>query len=146
MITEQELRAGFAAATTIIHTSRGALRRLRPHVLERDVDAVVHNMTEGNRALEHLLKNEGERQRIFGTEHREILTGRRRAAAVALYPLRAVERHVDQWRHFGARNKRHIPLSLPDALNNVDANGMIMLALLREHRQGPRAKINVEGL
>jgi hypothetical protein len=130
MTTEQELRNRFPLATRMIHIARGALRLLRPYVIDRDVKVHMDGLAT-NEAIHRLLKNRVERAKMHNDIRNETVTARQRAAGVGLYPLRDVLNYVQEWRELVQATRRNVRESFPVALNGVDRNGMIMLGMAR---------------
>jgi hypothetical protein len=81
MRTESELRAAYSAAVRIIHVARGALRLLRPHVVERDASAHVQRLIDSNEAF---ARNRPEHPRVLQEVHGEFSAFRRLLAGVGL--------------------------------------------------------------
>ena len=132
-MNELELRAAFHTHTRYRNIARGAIRRLRPHVLDSDARAHVEQLKENSEPFRRMGKREHDRVR--DEVQREQSTARRRAASVALHHLRAAEQHVNDWRRWVQASRRDVSLSMPAALAHVSADGMISLALLRERRR-----------
>ena len=132
---EQQLRAEFPIRTRIVHIARGALRKLRPHVIDRDVKLHVDGLAAGNEGVARLLKDQIAGARMTKDIHHETLAARSRAAGVGLYLLRDVQRHVNDWREWVQATKRDVRQVFRGALDSVTADGMIALATLTELRR-----------
>jgi hypothetical protein len=125
----QSFRDDHATATATLRTYRGALRLLRPHVIERDSVAAFDRIVTDNPLVRRFPQRE--RDRMAGEERATIENNRRAAGAVArrrAYDVRAI---ITRSRDAVARARRDVTLSMPDALDHVSADGMIALALLR---------------
>lgn len=132
-MTEQEFRTGFTVWTRIIHIARGALRRARPHVLDHDVQIHMDSLTNSdNEPVRRLLKNRSERAKMAADIRAETTRARQLAAGVALYPLRAAEQHIAECRAWVQARRRDVSVAFPNALDHVDANGMLMFHMLKE--------------
>jgi hypothetical protein len=128
----KDLIARYHSYRATLDRYRGALRRLRPATLDRDADRRFDTLTAHSEAL---LRLPTEHDRIRQEIRDEEEMGRRLAAAVARYEAYGVRRFVNEAREAIERTRRHTALSFPDALDGVDANGMIMLAVLRAQLQ-----------
>jgi hypothetical protein len=138
-MTESELRKTFPAMVRVVHVARGALRMLRPHRLDQDVAAHVDKLSE-TEAIHRLLKNRVERANMVKDIRNETLAARSRAAGVALYALRDVQRYAQDVREWATATRRNASESFPNALDGVDRNGMIMLGMAREQVRARLAK------
>src|ERR1700731_2037667 len=139
MKTEQELRARFSAAIRAIHIARGAIRHNRAHVIDQAVAEHVDKLSE-TEAIQRLLKNRVERDKMVKDIRAETVAARQRAAGVALYSLRSVLAYVGEWREWTGAKRRDVSESFPRALDGVDKNGVIMLAIAREQVRARLAK------
>lgn len=105
--------------------------RTIPNSIARAVTAKLDRMKAENEAVRRFPQSELDR--IFREIEREETVTRQLAAGAARY---AVERVIDDLarRHadYIARRRADVSLSFPDALNNVDANGMLTFHLLTE--------------
>lgn len=133
-MNEKELRQTFPAMLLTVQIARGALRQNRPHVIDGRVNTHFEAL-KTNEALSRLLTNRAEHTRVLNDVRRDISTAIHQAAAIALYPLRAAQQHVSDWREWTATTKREVALSFPRALHGVTPDGMIGLATLRELRR-----------
>jgi len=108
---------------------RGALRLLRPARLDRDAAADYDAMVAANPLVRRFPRDEQTRMR--GELRQEKESTRRAAGSIARHHARQVRGIAARGRDVIARARRDVSLSLPDALDRIDANGMVMLALLR---------------
>ena len=127
-MTWQELHNAEQAAKAAIREYRGALRRVRPIVLDRDAKRRFDTFLAHSEAARRL---PSEHERITAEIRHEEEVSRRLGAGAARHHARAVRTFVDEARAHVARTRRDVSASFPDALDHVDGNGMIMLALLR---------------
>src|SRR5262249_261300 len=91
-----ELRSDHPKMPRLVQIARGGQRLFRPHILDRDANAVVAGHARDNRALQLLLESPQEKSRIVAAEMAVIRTKRLQAASVALHALRAVDDHVER--------------------------------------------------
>jgi hypothetical protein len=129
-MTWQELRSLVDSATAALRAYRGALRLLRPIALDRDTAVHVEGLTSGNEGLRRLMRSPAEKTRLFSEVRGEAEAARRLAAGVARLNANESRATVAKGREMIAAARRNVLLSLPEALNNVTADGMIALALL----------------
>ena len=118
-------RTGSAALRPL----RGALRLLRPSRLDSDAGADYANEVQRNPLIKRFPR--AEQTRIAGELRTEKESTRRTAGAIARHHARRARAAVARGREVIGRARRDVRISMPEALEHVDANGMIMLALLR---------------
>jgi hypothetical protein len=130
-MTEKQLRATYPTHVRAVKIARGALRRIRQFEIDAAAQAHVERLKAESEAFR---RHRADHERVHREVHTEYTVARRRAAAVAIYPLRAVQQHVEEWRSWVAEVQRDTARTFPNVLNHVDANGMLSLAILRTLR------------
>ena len=125
----QSLAEDHRAAVATQRPYRGVLRMLRPRALDRHAAGEYAANEVANPLMRRFPR--AEQTRIRAEIRSEMEAIRRAAAAVARFHARTVRAVVTRGRDAIARARRDVGLSMPAALDHVDANGMIMLALLR---------------
>jgi hypothetical protein len=134
-MTENDIHGGFNPAVRRVRIGRGAIRRFREHEIKRDVQAEIEESASGNRALEHLLKNPVERQRIHDDVRSRLTTARQHALQVALFGVTESGRFIQDTRRWVEDTRRDTSLSFKGALNGITPDGMLTLELLKERRR-----------
>lgn len=132
MTSEMATRLGTSARATL-NRARGAFRRLRPGAVEQAAHAHVERLKQDSEAFRRLPR--AEHARIREDVIKETTVARRRAAAVAGYRLGEVRDYVAEGLAWLDGVRRDPLRSFPDALDHVDRNGMIGLAVYRELRR-----------
>jgi hypothetical protein len=115
------------------HTRRlgWELPRTTPTAIKRTVAARIEKMKADNEPFRRLPRSEHERVRV--EIEREETAARQLAAGVARFAVEPKVRELDRkYQAFIARRRHDAELSFRDALDRVTADGMIMLAVLRE--------------